>query len=186
MPRLFIGIPIPSLLNDDLDAFQQKRETAPAIQWTHNENRHITLYFFAEVPEEIMENLDAMLTSVIKEFAPFDLIFDEYVYAPPGKPARMIWGRLKKTETFTAFHHRIHQLYEQIQPGLQRRKSPIPHITLARLKRQMDDQQLDSSPAPKSPSIHVDKLVLWESVQSHLGSKYIARKIYELKAQPKR
>jgi len=180
MPRLFIGIPIPSLLNHDLTAFQQAQVDLPAIPWTAEENRHITLYFFAEVPEEILENLDAMLTSVVKEFAPFELVFDQYIFAPPGKPARMIWARIRKMETFTLFHHRIHQLYEQIQTGLQRRKSPIPHITLARLKDQIPDMKIVSEPPPEAPIIKVDHLILWESVSTHVGTKYVERKNYKL------
>ena len=134
----------------------------------------------AVVPEEMIPNLYSLLSLFAREIPPFELNFDQYLLAPPGKPARMIWARYKKHETFTQLHHRIHHLFQQIQVNLQLRKSPIPHITLARMKGTKEAYKLVPVTPPAYGTVKVKRLVLWESISTPKGVNYVERHSYEI------
>lgn len=180
MPKLFIGFPIPPRLTQELKAFQATQNLEADIRWTPEQNLHITLYFMAIVPEDMIANLHGLLYLFSKETSPFELKFEHYTLAPPGKPARMIWARYKKNEIFTQLHHRIHHLFQQIQVNLQLRKSPIPHITLARIKEVQESMSLRPGSDPVYGTIQVKKMVLWESIAEPGGVRYKARHTYNL------
>lgn len=181
MPRLFIGIPVHQHLQEDLQAFAQKQVSTPDIRWTLVNKLHITLYFFAEVPEEMLPNLVSLLQLAIQEAAPFSLEFDKFVLAPPGqKLPRMIWARYKKEAAFVALHHRIHQAFEKIQEPRQIRKSPIPHITLARLRGEAQQNTWQLQAYPRERFLQVKELVLWQSLLTPTGSIYKELKVFQL------
>lgn len=180
MPRLFMGIPIPEEVKAQIASFRSKQADDPAIRWTRPEKLHFTAYFFAEVAEEMLENLKALLSLALKNQMCFALDFERYMLAPSAKEARMIWARYHKAEEFLQIHQSIHELYQQIQPNLQRRRSPIPHITLSRLKEGASKQEKDYLWQPVLSRIEVRELILWETIQSPAGSIYQIRETYSL------
>jgi 2'-5' RNA ligase len=178
--RLFLGIPIPA---DHLGAFADLRQSQPALpglRWVREGNLHITVYFFGKVQTEQMDNLFSLLQLSLQEQAPFSLHFRNYQFAPRPKSPRMIWARYEKSEAFQKLGQSVHRLYQQIEPELQVRLKPKPHVTLARLKKpDLGQIDLKSVPTPSS-LIEVERLVLWESVLRPEGAVYSVRKTFPL------
>ncbi|MEL6593080.1 MAG: RNA 2',3'-cyclic phosphodiesterase [Bacteroidota bacterium] len=180
MQRLFLGIPVPVALRQVLHEFQQQLGDWPAIKWVPPVNFHITVYFFGGVPEERLENLQALLSLATQSISPFVLEYDRFVLAPKLDEARMIWARYHKTDAFREAVQSIHQLYEQIEPEQQVRKSPIPHITLARLRRTLGQFELPSRTISPPQKLAVKELVLWESILEGESPEYRVIRRYPL------
>jgi len=180
MPRLFLGIPISASVKEQLKHFQAIQNAYEGMRWTKEEKLHITAYFFAEVPEEMMENLKALLYIVLKNRTAFELEFEQFILAPPKQSPRMIWARFKKSEAFISLHEEVHSLYSQIEKPIQRRKKPIPHITLARLKEEAPKEEKDYRLNARCGNIEVDKLILWKSSFTSDGTVYEALEEYPL------
>ncbi|MDW3648691.1 MAG: RNA 2',3'-cyclic phosphodiesterase [Bacteroidia bacterium] len=180
MTRLFLGIPISPSIKEELLHFKEAQTAYTGVKWTAEEKLHITAYFFAEVAEEMLENLKSLLYIALKDQSSFDLEFEKYELAPPRQAARMIWARFKKSERFISLHEEVHALYSQIEKPIQRRKKPIPHITLARLKDQAPREREDYTWKYSCKDLSVDKLILWQSSLQPEGSIYEALEEYTL------
>ena len=170
--RLFLGIPIPTQMAESIESFQISQPTQEGIKWVPKANWHITVYFFGGVAEEMLENLQSLLELAISEQSAFELDFDAYSWGPSSSSKRMIWARFIKTESFKLLVQRIHQLYVQIDPHKQMRKSPLPHITLARLKNLQFHNEIDLSHQIIDKKLSVDQLVLWKSELLPKGAEY--------------
>ncbi len=176
--RLFLGIPAPAGIFTPLRALQEKLADAPGIRWIADENLHITVFFFGNVAEELIPNLIEMIRIALRGFEPFELIFDQFCLAPKGRDPRMIWARYHKAEAFRLLVRRITDLYEQIQPELQVRRSPVPHVTVARLGGDVGPHY--NVPLQANASFRADTLVLWSSDLQPGGAVYEVVARFEL------
>ncbi|MEM7370001.1 MAG: RNA 2',3'-cyclic phosphodiesterase [Bacteroidota bacterium] len=169
--RLFLGIPLPSEILYPLHDFRYAHDDLSGVKWVQEDLLHITMYFFGEIPGEIVDNLLNLIYLGVKGRSSFSLTFDKYSFAPPGQEARMIWARYQKHPMFREMAIRLHELFLQIRPEQQFRKSPIPHITLARLRNFQQTEML-TFPPQGLPRLEVDQLILWESQLSPQGPEY--------------
>ncbi|MEZ4827481.1 MAG: RNA 2',3'-cyclic phosphodiesterase [Bacteroidia bacterium] len=176
--RLFLGISLPPPMVSELETFSRRLTSYAGIRLIPGENLHITVYFFGSVPEEQLENLISLISLGLKTTQSFELVFDRYCFAPQSTQPRMIWARFRKSDVFRDLVGQIHALYQQISP-LQQRKSPVPHITLARLKDFSDTSELNLA-RQKLPALRVNELVLWESVLRPEGAYYTAIRRFSL------
>ncbi|MBL0886792.1 RNA 2',3'-cyclic phosphodiesterase [Myceligenerans indicum] len=72
--RLFTAVLPPEDVLDHLDlAVHGVTSTGASPRWVPRENRHITLSFYADVPEGAVEDLSAELAVVAGKHGPFDL-----------------------------------------------------------------------------------------------------------------
>lgn len=177
--RLFLGIPLDPATQRVLT--QAHHIQAPGLRWIAPENLHITLYFFGVVPIEMSDNLHALLDLALAEIEGFRLTFDRYVRAPKPCSPRMIWARYHKHEAFRDLVQQLHALYQQIDPSIQMRKSPIPHVTLARLRDWDGSGWPLRMPVP--PALPVKNVVLWQSTLTPQGAKYEVRGRWKLRTR---
>lgn len=168
--RLFLGIPLPAKVLFSLNKFALPHRNLNHIRWVPVDNLHITVYFFDNVPEEQLQNLIALISVGLRQTRSFELVFDRYCFAPQAKDARMIWARYRKSDAFRDLVTCIHTLYQQIAPQ-QVRKSPVPHITLARL-RDFTDHPLVNLRLNHPPQLVVGEVILWESHLRPEGAWY--------------
>lgn len=167
--RLFLGIPAPAGIIPPIRELQDSLEGTSGIRWVKEENLHITVFFFGNVSEDLIPNLIEMIRITLKEFRPFELEFDQFYLAPKPSRPRMIWARYHKAEDFRLLVNRITDLYEQIQPQQQQRRSPTPHITVARLRGGPTSATVETH---HDVSIHVTDLILWSSDLQPSGAVY--------------
>jgi len=180
LKRLFIGVPIPDLHFQKLEAFQQAYQHLQGWRWTRPDTWHVTVYFFGPVPEEMLPNLKALIFLLLQKQESFSLTFDRYMGAPRPQDTRLIWARFEKHPRFKELVSRLHTGFLQIQPDIQMRKSPIPHITLAR-KKGKEVELDDFSSIPPLPELPVTELVLWESSLQEDGVIYEELERWSLK-----
>lgn len=169
--RWFLGVALDASTVDTIRRCQAAQPDEGRLRWIPERNWHITLYFFGDVHVDMGDNLRALLSLGLRDVPPFTLEFDRYCLAPKPSEPRMIWARYQKQGPFRGLVQQLHQLYVQIDPTQQIRKSPIPHVTLARLRDWTPDISLNlEQPAP--PPLTVDTAILWHSQRTPQGVVY--------------
>ncbi|MDX2286838.1 MAG: RNA 2',3'-cyclic phosphodiesterase [Bacteroidia bacterium] len=178
--RLFLGIAPDEATSQQLRRYAALAQERVEASWIPEESWHITQYFFGAVQEEVLPNLRAMLRLIIRPFQPFGLEFEAFALAPPGRAPRMVWAQYRKQPDFRLLSSRIDEAYRPIQPLHQAWRSPLPHLTLARL------QAPPARPLPypeaggRPGRLPVRELILWESELRPEGSVYTPLDRYRL------
>lgn len=171
--RLFLGVELPDEWRQPLASFIEAHQEIPGIRWTPLQNLHLTTYFIGTVPAEVLPNLMALIQIGLSSLFPFDLTFSTLQIAPKASEARMIWAGFEKSPAFT---HTVLHLHETLGPFLpqqqQVRKSPKPHITLARLRQFEAFEQIDLHCPIEPKTLEVREMILWESISGPAGAQY--------------
>ena len=125
--RLFVAIDVSQSIRQlllDLDPHLQ------GVRWTSAEQMHLTLGFFANVPEDVDLRLREKLSAI--RFGAFFLPISGIGTFPPKGPPKIIWIGVG------AGHPHLFQVHKRVQEaalaaGLEPELRPWhPHITLAR------------------------------------------------------
>ena len=128
--RLFVAIELPESskrLLIDLDP------QIPGVRWLDAEQMHLTLGFFADVPEDVDLKLREKLSAIV--FGAFFLPIIDVGTFPPKGPPKIIWIGVGRG------HPHLFQLHKRVQEaalgaGLEPELRPFhPHVTLARCQR---------------------------------------------------
>ena len=86
MKRLFLAIDLPERIIDDITATYM---AIPGVRWIHEEQLHLTLRFFGELPGDRENLLVKTLTSVAMH--PFFLRVKGAGHFPPRGEPRVLW-----------------------------------------------------------------------------------------------
>ncbi len=144
------------------------------VSWVPKENFHVTVRFLGEIEPELTIELEKMARRIAAEIPPFDIPIDRLGAFPSPARARVIWAGGEAPDRFTA-------LVAQVNSGLAAfgfppdREDSVAHITLGRVKGRPDPglpQALADLGAGLNHSLHVDRLVLMESVLTQRGAVY--------------
>jgi 2'-5' RNA ligase len=141
-------------------------------RWIPEESWHLTQYFFGAVAEEVLPNLRAAVQLTVKQFRTFELEFESFTLAPPGQAPRMIWARYARHPAFLQLAARIDAVYRPVQPWHQARRSPLPHLTLARLQAPPERPLPYPEAGGRPGRLPVRELILWESELRPQGAVY--------------
>ena len=135
--RLFIAIPIPEPVRDEIIRVQ--RELQPlvppnVVRWTRPDQFHLTLRFLGDVPADGVEDLKQSVNAVCRIVRPLSLRAEGVGFFPNPRSPRVIWVGIKDRAG------RLVDLQKQIEtavgpfspePG---EKNFTGHVTLGRLK----------------------------------------------------
>jgi len=135
--RLFIGIPIPEPVQDEIIRGQQ--ELQPLVprdvaRWARPDQFHLTLRFLGDVPADGVEDLKKSVGAVCRNAWPLSLRAEGVGFFPNPRSPRVIWVGINDREG------RLVDLQKQIEaavgpfspePG---EKNFTGHATLGRLK----------------------------------------------------
>ena len=135
--RLFIAIPIPEPVRDEIIRVQQ--ELQPLVprnvaRWTRPDQFHLTLRFLGDVPVAGLEKLKESVNTVCRTAQPLQLRAEGVGFFPNPRSPRVIWVGIDDREG------RLGDLQKQIEtvagqfssePG---EKNFTGHVTLGRLK----------------------------------------------------
>lgn len=128
--RLFVAIDLPESIKRllvDLDP------QIHGVRWLDAEQMHLTLGFFADVPEDVDLKLREKLSAIV--FSAFFLPIIDVGTFPPKGPPKIIWIGVGRG------HPHLFQLHKRAQEGalaagLEPELRPFhPHVTLARCQR---------------------------------------------------
>lgn len=170
--RIFLAVPVPNEVAAYRELLKETNRSIEGIKWTRLHNLHLTGYFIGNIPSERFDEVVSAIAPVLQAQSSFTLQFDSISFAP-SRNARMIWGRYKKHEQFTALSESMHAaLGEYIATDKFHYKEPVPHITLARFHPKVGKTNPIKLPPVTLPALRVEGIELWESKPSPEGVRY--------------
>ncbi len=176
--RLFLALPLPPSVKEAIEQWkgQHYHRKEGRIRWVPPENWHITACFIGETDRSVSKDILPTVQKALAGISPFSLSFARFQPFPPKKP-RMIWGRYEASEGFSALYFRLNRLFYRES---EIRQEPIPHVTLARIRK--GPKLKHKPPVPDATkdelAVEVDRVALWESELHLKGAVY--RKLGEV------
>ncbi|MFH1461496.1 MAG: RNA 2',3'-cyclic phosphodiesterase [bacterium] len=142
------------------------------LNWVKKENLHITLVFLGNVEENLIPDLIGKLNFVIEKTNKFILKFEKISFAPENNPY-MMWAEFENDPNFSKLSDLCQKICSEFSSNKNytNPKETIPHITLARSKKELDNKNLEIKQL-KIHNILVDYCKLMESELSKDGSNY--------------
>ena len=171
---LFVAFTIPKKWNDACVNYRVLYADDKLFKWTTEDNLHITLVFLGAVEEDIVPEISDALSDIASIQQPFSLQLKQVEYGPEGKTPSMIWARFKDNVDYDTLAARTIEELTFVLGKLETLK-PIPHVTLARLNKDMEKPKtlpyLENSPNGEEV-MEVTQMLLMESKTSQSGSTY--------------
>ncbi len=178
MPRLFIAIPMPEEIAEQLDALC---EGLPGVRWTDLEQFHLTLRFIGQVDNATFYDIGEALTTV--SMAPFELRLRGIGQFPLRGHPHTLWVGLEDGEPVRRLRRRIERVLEQ-QVGLEpERRKYAPHVTIGRVKEPLPEHRygrfLQSRSLFRSSPFPVTGFTLFSSILRPEGAEHVAEARYD-------
>ncbi|HZP99578.1 MAG TPA: RNA 2',3'-cyclic phosphodiesterase [Reyranella sp.] len=126
MPRLFIALPVPDEISDELVTLQSG---VPDARWVPAENFHVTLCFAGEVQGGTMRDLEEELSDVAASKFPLGITGVEQFSS--GKQPKALVALVEKNERLDRLQQKVSTVARNCGIEIERRKFR-PHVTLAR------------------------------------------------------
>jgi 2'-5' RNA ligase len=126
MPRLFVALPVPEEIAEDLIALQSG---VPDARWVPSENFHVTLCFAGKVEGGTMRDFEEELSDIA--FAPFAVTIAGVEQFSSGKQPRALVATVERTDRLDWLHQKVSTVARNCGIEVERRKFR-PHVTLAR------------------------------------------------------
>ncbi len=164
--RLFLAIPIPEAIQQELYAFRTQL-THPDLRWTPPANLHVTLLFIGGVPITEVVQIEHTL-QLLNTIPAFTLQFTRIQGVTRKRVTSMLWAAMEPNESFTRLAQHISQVL-----AIPLDHAPVPHVTVARTSRN-SRYRLGAEPPPLIThlQVRVTGFELWESRLGPGGSKY--------------
>ena len=75
MVRVFLAIDLPKSLKKELSKLKTEEQAFARLKWVEEENLHLTLFFFGNLPEKEVEKILKVCEKRVKDFPPFELFW---------------------------------------------------------------------------------------------------------------
>ena len=175
--RLFAAATVPPLLKRQLQALLQPFQHQ-AIRFLPEQNLHLTLYFIGNVPLLQLPDIQQQINLVARQHPPFILDLDCLELGPKPASPRLVWARFRPS---TSFEQLSQQLTQALSPEPVQQQKPLPHITLARLRKDVPKPGNMPPVAPSQPiQLPVTAVGLWQSVLASPHPVYTMLESYPL------
>lgn len=188
--RAFLGIDLPSDLKKSLFSLSK---TVPIpeglrIKWVEEPNFHITLTFYGEITQNLLQRLITTVEKITKEVSNFRVSLDTLGFFPErGKP-RVVWIGLDEGK------EELYKLFNLLNKGYKKLKLRFedkfhPHITLFRVKNFDREENLREYLLGLTKEVEklrgtefwVDRVKFFESILTSEGPIYKTLREVELK-----
>ena len=174
MVRIFLAFPLPLNLRKHLQQMFSGYSKAAGFRWTPEENLHITIYFIGEVEEEKIPLIREKIHGVLSQQTSFRLEFEQFEFRGHSKKPSMFWARFKKSEVFSFLSAKVASEVQQYMTIKIQHQDPIPHITIARLKRESNTDGIFPESFTRIELPEIDYAELWQTVHTPSGVKYLS------------
>jgi len=182
MVRLFLAISLPDEVKARLSALQKELARSGAdVRWVRPEGIHLTLKFFGEVSEVMINPLAETAKRVVEATKPgvIHLGVKGMGTFPAGARPRVVWaGLVGDLQRLARLQHQLEKAFAQL--GFAPEKRPfVPHLTLGRVKsgRRVDHllrslKRYEDEEFASPQEIEVKDLVLYQSTLKPSGAVY--------------
>ena len=170
--RLFVSVELPERIRHQLAAIQKtiKRNDFFEGRFVQEADLHATLVFIGEIDEISLEPIKESLSKI--KFEPFEVCLGYLQVHPSIDMVRLLWIDLISAE--------LTMLAKKIQEALKPRVRPEErefsgHLTIARVKKMIDRQGLDTYLRTQQPEKHcftVSSFALKRSILSQEGPEH--------------
>ena len=126
MPRLFIALPVPEEIAEELTTLQSG---VPDARWVPAENFHVTLCFAGEVQGGVMRDLEEELSDIAGP--PFAVALAGVEQFSSGKQPRALVASVERSDRLDWLQQKVATVARNCGIALEKRKFR-PHVTLAR------------------------------------------------------
>ncbi|MFC7000005.1 RNA 2',3'-cyclic phosphodiesterase [Rufibacter roseus] len=158
--RLFVAAALPAEVKDYLVQARDQYQD-PNSRSVPEQNLHLTLYFIGNVPAFEEETNKQKIAEVAKRHQPFTLALEQLEPGPKPKSPRLIWARFRQHEAFTQLSQ---ELTEALSSETSKQKEFIPHVTVARFKKEVRVRHnLSVVSPPEEILFPVSSIALWQS-----------------------
>lgn len=164
----------------------QKLLSAYHIKWVRTENFHLALFFFGEISEQQVSNLEEILRSSIKDSTAVTFSLTGPGIFKKGNEPRVLWLGIKANDQLLELKKEVDKAVLALG-FLPNDKTFRPHLTLGRfLPRQQISSILDNAlkdlQLTESIEYYAPKLILFESKLFPAGPQYYPIEVFPLKA----
>jgi len=179
MPRLFVALPVPEEVADDLVALQSG---VPDARWVPAENFHVTLCFAGEVQGGVLRDLEEELSDI--SGPPFPVAIAGVEQFSSGKQPRALVATVEKSERLDWLQQKVSTVARNCGIEVERRKFR-PHVTLARFSNGAETghhiaQFMASYSTFRAGPWLADHFALYSSRSGGGGRIYIEEAAYDL------
>lgn len=126
MPRLFVALPVPDDIADELIPLQSG---VPDARWVPPENFHVTLCFAGDVQGGTMRDLEDELSDIAGSRFPVGIASVEQFSS--GKQPKALVALVEKNDRLDWLQQKVSTVARNCGIEIERRKFR-PHVTLAR------------------------------------------------------
>lgn len=170
--RVFLALEISPTVKEYLQGIIKiMASRITGVRWVKSEGQHITLKFFGELDEAMVENIRTRLLSIDDKFEPFEATIKGIDAFPNKRRARVIVVTLEKGVDIAK------AIFNDIEVALLplgfegEKRDYTPHITLGRRKEQSPILERDI-PDLNGMRFIVDRLVMFRSTLTPQGAIY--------------
>ena len=170
--RVFLALEISPTVKEYLQGIIKiMASRITGVRWVKSEGQHITLKFFGELDEAMVENIRTRLLSIDDKFEPFEATIKGIDAFPNKRRARVIVITLEKGVDIAK------AIFNDIEVALLplgfegEKRDYTPHITLGRRKEQSPILERDI-PDLNGMGFIVDRLVMFRSTLTPQGAIY--------------
>jgi RNA 2',3'-cyclic 3'-phosphodiesterase len=179
MPRLFIALPIPEDVADELTVLQSG---VPDARWVPAENFHVTLCFAGEVQGGPMHDLVEELSDIAGPRFPVAVSSVEQFSS--GKQPKALVALVEKSDRLDWLHQKVSTVARNCGIEVEHRKFR-PHVTLARFSHGAETGHHIAQFMASHSTFHAgpwlaDHFALYSSRRGSNGSIYREEAAYDL------
>jgi RNA 2',3'-cyclic 3'-phosphodiesterase len=176
MHRLFVALPIPSMLSARLIAAMAG---VAGARWQSAEQLHLTLAYIGEVDGDAAERIDAALRLV--SHPPVDLAVAGVGHFEKKGLVHSLWACGEPADQLGILAAKVRRAIARAGVPIEERAF-VPHITMARLNSASGPVEgfLAANATLTCPPERVDHFVLYESILGSRGAVYRPLETYAL------
>ncbi|MFN0265042.1 RNA 2',3'-cyclic phosphodiesterase [Tepidamorphus sp. 3E244] len=178
MPRLFVGLEIPSAIGVQLSGL---RGGLPGARWIDVENYHVTLRFIGDIDEPTADRVADILDDIRRR--PFPVTI-KGARSFGGKKPHSVFACVEPTPDLMALQADIERKMQMVGLPAEQRKF-TPHITIARVRGASGSavaNYLGMRGFFRAGPFTAEDFTLLSSRASQGGGPYIAEEVYPLDA----
>ncbi len=130
--KIFIGISLDEKTKKFISQKVQFFESFP-VNFVALENYHLTLKYLGFISDEEIYQICQRLKEKLSQIGSFDISFVNFIWGPTNENPRMIWLRGKKSNELINLQKLVEEAV--LNQNQLSRKSFLPHITIARIRK---------------------------------------------------